>query len=93
MQQPIWHPLLAAVEGPPGTWRMVDATGLHYGTIELRRVRAGDELRYRAAFGSDLIGWAADLRTACERVHRAFVDSHGPRVEAAYTHYETRQAS
>lgn len=34
-----WHPILAAVEGPTGTWRLVDPQGREYGRVELRRVR------------------------------------------------------
>ena len=85
--------MLAALEGPPGTWRMIDSTGLHYGSIELCRVQSGSELRYRASFRGDLIGWAADLRTACERIHQAFLASHGPGVEAAYPRYQSDRAS
>lgn len=33
-----WHPIMAAVEGPTGVWRMVDPMGLEYGRVELRRI-------------------------------------------------------
>ncbi|GAA1944663.1 hypothetical protein [Microbacterium deminutum] len=73
-----WHPILEAVEGPTGTWRMIDRTGKQYGTIELRRVMNGTDTRYRVMFRDDVIGWATSLKLACEKVHRAFLRSHGP---------------
>ena len=36
-----WYPLLAAQEGPTGTWSLVDAYDRVYGTIELRRSAGG----------------------------------------------------
>ena len=73
-----WHPILSAVEGPTGTWRMVDGTGKQYGTIEIRRVLDDTATRYRVTFRGEVIGWATTLRLACERAHRAFLGSHGP---------------
>lgn len=73
-----WHPILSAVEGPTGTWCMVDAQGREYGRIEIRRVMNGTDVRYRAVYRGDVIGWATSLRLACERVHGAFVRAHGP---------------
>ena len=72
-----WHPLLAAQEGPPGTWRLVDGLDRAYGTIEIRRVNATD-VRYRATFRGEVIGWSTSLRLACERVHAEFIRNHGP---------------
>lgn len=72
-----WHPLLAAQEGPTGTWSLVDTFDRVYGTIELRRVGATD-LRYRVSFRGELIGWSKTLRFACELVHAEFLRSHGP---------------
>jgi hypothetical protein len=75
--------MLAAHEGPTGSWRMVDSMGVEYGRIALRRV--GDaEVRYRCEFGGELIGWATSLRLACERIHHAFLSSHGPVPFAGY---------
>lgn len=72
-----WHPILAAVETSPGRWLMRDPDGRDYGAIELRRI-GPDTLRYRAEHRGELIGWAATLRTACERVHAAYIAAHGP---------------
>ena len=72
-----WHPLLAAQEGPSGTWTLVDAFDRVYGTIEIRRVNA-TEVRYRAGFRGKVIGWSTTLRLACERVHDEFLRNHGP---------------
>ncbi|GAA3010673.1 hypothetical protein GCM10010461_21360 [Microbacterium aurantiacum] len=72
-----WHPLLAAQEGPTGTWHLLDGFDRAYGTVEIRRVNA-TEVRYRVSFQGDLIGWSSTLRYACEQVHAAFVRSHGP---------------
>ena len=52
-----WHPLIAAQEGPTGTWTLVDAFDRVYGTIEIRRVNATD-VRYRASFRGEVIGWS-----------------------------------
>ena len=73
-----WHPILAAVEGPAGVWRMVDPQGREYGAIELRRVAKGSETRYRCTYDGEVIGWATTLREATSRVHQAFLSSHGP---------------
>ncbi|MDF2578480.1 MAG: hypothetical protein K0S49_59 [Microbacterium sp.] len=73
-----WHPIMAAVEGPTGVWRMVDPMGLEYGWIELRRVMNGTELRYKAIWRGDVLGWSTTLRDACYRVHMAFLAAHGP---------------
>ncbi len=79
---PRWHPFFAAVEGPVGTWRMLDADDREYGLIRL--VRLDGEPRYRAELRGELIGYGTTLRGACERVHHAFVVSHGPRPFQGY---------
>lgn len=73
-----WHPILAAVEGPPGTWRMIDPRGFDYGLIEIRRVNGGAEVRYKAQHRGEVIGWSNSLRLACERVHQAYLRAMGP---------------
>lgn len=73
-----WHPILAAAEGPTGTWRMLDGSGKQYGTIEIRRVMNNTDTRYRVTFRGEVIGWATSLRQACEQVHKAFVRGLGP---------------
>ena len=80
-----WHPILAAVEARPGLWRMVDPSGREYGTVELVRVRDGDDevLRYKCVRDAEVIGWATTLRRACEGVHQAFLRSHGPSARIA----------
>lgn len=72
-----WHPLLAAQEGPTGTWSLLDAYDRVYGTIELRRVSTTD-LRYRVSVRGEVIGWSTSLRLACERAHTEFLRHHGP---------------
>jgi hypothetical protein len=71
-----WHPILAADEPEPGRWRLVDSIGREYGRVTI--VRIDGEVRYRAEFEGVLLGWGTTLRGACERVHRAFLRSHGP---------------
>lgn len=73
-----WHPIMAAVEGPPGTWRMVDPSGREYGTIEIRRVMNGTQIAYRAMRHGEVIGWANSLRLACFRLHQAYLASMSP---------------
>lgn len=70
--------MLAAVEGPTGVWIMVAPDGREYGRVELRRVSNGTELRYKAVWRDEVIGWATTLREACWRIHLAFLSSHGP---------------
>lgn len=76
-----WHPILAAVEGPTGVWRMVDAAGRDYGRVEIRRVMNGAEPRYKVSRYGDVIGWATSLREACAQVHQAYLRAHGPSGE------------
>jgi len=73
-----WHPVLAAVEGPTGVWRMVDPQGHEYGRIEIRRVMNGQQVMYKAIHRGDVIGWAHTLRLACYKVHMAFLGSMRP---------------
>jgi hypothetical protein len=73
-----WHPILAAVEGPTGTWRMVDPAGREYGTIEIRRVMNGADVRYKAIRRGEVIGWSTTLREAAARIHSAYLRAHGP---------------
>lgn len=67
-----WHPIMAAVEGPTAVWRMVDPMGVDYGRIELRRVMNGTELRYKAIWRGDVLGWSTTLRDACYRGAHGF---------------------
>jgi len=73
-----WHPILAAVEGPTGTWRLLDSFDKPYGMIEIRRVMNDTDTRYRVTFRGDVIGWATTLRVACAQAHAAFLRAHGP---------------
>lgn len=73
-----WHALLDVVEDPTGTWRLVDDQQREYGRVEIRRVMNGTDTRYRASFRGEVIGWATTLKDAVERVHAAFIRSHGP---------------
>ena len=73
-----WHPILAAVEGPTGTWRMIVPHGYEYGRVEIRRVPPEDRVVYKAVQGGELIGWSDTLRLACFRVHMAFLSSLRP---------------
>jgi hypothetical protein len=62
---------MAAVEGPTGTWRMVDPSGREYGRVETRRVMNGRQVAYKAVHRGDVIGWAHTLRLACYKIHMA----------------------
>lgn len=73
-----WNPILAAVEGPTGTWRLVDPSGDEYGVVEIRRVRNGTDVRYKATHRGEILGWSTTLRLACEQIHRAYLRAHGP---------------
>lgn len=73
---PRWHPLLAAQEGPVGTWRMIDSLGTQYGLIRL--VRLNGEPRYRTEFRGVLLGYGGSLSSSCERIHHALVAAAAP---------------
>ncbi len=62
--------------------------GHEYGTVTI--VRVDGEVRYRAEFGGRLLGWGTTLRGACERVHHAFVRSHGPSEWPGYPAFHDR---
>ena len=79
-----WHPILAAIESPTGVWRMIDPQGREYGRIEIRRIMNGADVRYKAMWHGEVIGWATTLREAAERVHRAYLSAHGPVPFAGY---------
>ncbi|MGN7969310.1 hypothetical protein [Microbacterium sp. 22296] len=66
-----WHPIMAAVEGPTGTWRMVDPSGWEYGRVEIRRVMNGEQVAYKAVHRGDVLGWSHTLRLACYKIHMA----------------------
>ena len=72
-----WHPIMAAIEGPTGTWKMVDPQGREYGCIEIRRVMNGQQVAYKAIHRGDVIGWAHTLRLACQKVHTAHLATLG----------------
>jgi len=78
-----WHPLLAAVEGPVGTWVMTAPDGARYGII--RQLELGGERGYRAVTWAEasherqLVGYYRTLRAAAMAAHRRYLASHGPR--------------
>ncbi|MFF2389352.1 hypothetical protein [Agromyces sp. NPDC058104] len=67
---------MAAVEGPVGTWRLVDSLEKEYGRIRL--VRLDGEPRYRTEFRGRLLGYGATLRSSCERGQQAYIASVAP---------------
>lgn len=73
---PDWHPLLAAVENPPGTWTMLDPDNRPYGTVQI--VRRDGDICYRVNALNRHAGYTNTLRLACERIHHAFIASHSP---------------
>lgn len=75
--EPRWHPLLATVEGPALTWRMLDPDGREYGVIRL--VRLAGEPKCRAEFRGQHLGYGGTLRAACEHVHREYIAAPAPR--------------
>lgn len=79
-----WHPLLAAEEGPVGTWTMRSPDGAPYSVI--RQLEIGGEQGYRAvtwaARSEDraLVGYYRTLRAAAMAAHRRHLSTHGPRA-------------
>ncbi|PTT15692.1 hypothetical protein DBR36_14485 [Microbacterium sp. HMWF026] len=76
VEGPRWHPQLLAREEPPAHWVMRDARHVVAGTIELRRTEDGP--RYRVEHRGTVIGWAATLKVATERLHRAIISEAVP---------------
>lgn len=74
--EPRWHPIMAAVEGPPLIWRMLDTYDREYGRITV--VRVDGEPTYRLEFRGEHLGYRSTLREAVETVHQVFVRSHAP---------------
>lgn len=78
---PHWHPILAAVEDEPGSWRMIAQYGQCYGVI--RMLEIAGERGYRAVTWAErsedreLIGYYRSLRAACAATHERFVRSRG----------------
>ena len=66
---------MATTEPEPGHWVMVDPYGRPYGDVRI--VRAGGEVGYRAEFRGELVGHFTNLKAACARVHQALIDSVG----------------
>lgn len=70
-----WHPVLAAIEGPPGAWR-ISAQFEFYGWIRI--VRVAGEVGYRAeAEDGAMFGCFTNIRAAAFALHGQFVRSHG----------------
>lgn len=83
-----WHPILAATEPEPGHWVLVDDLGHEYANIRI--LRRGDEVGYKAEFRGELVGYYRSLRAACREAHMAFVRSHGPSKVGTFGMYENR---
>jgi hypothetical protein len=81
--EPRWHPVLAAREGPVGTWRMIHPSGREYGIVRL--VRVDGVPTYRAKHAGEHLGYGGSLRLACERVHAECVRGTGLWVAAPRT--------
>jgi len=81
-----WHPLLAAHEDTPGHWWMIDDLDAPYG--EIRMVRRGGEVGYRADFVRGdhraVVGYYRTLRAATWNVHAKFLRAHGAREFMGY---------
>ena len=72
--RPSWHPMLAAIEGPSGVWRMT-AQFKHYGWIRL--VRRGPEVGYKAETeDGQIVGYFISLRAAASGLHERWIASH-----------------
>ncbi len=69
-----WHPMLAAIEGPPGVWRMT-AQFEHYGWVRIVRIR--DQVGYRAELEDGLLlAHFTSLRAGASALHAHFLAEH-----------------
>lgn len=74
-EKPGWEPMLAAIEFEPGHWRMVAQYDRSYG--EIRIVRRGGEVGYRATDGSgELVGYFRSLRASAKAIHVRYIAGH-----------------
>lgn len=88
--EPRWHPIMAAVEGPVGTWRLVDPLGREYGVVRL--VRVDGEPMYRGEHRGELLGYGTSLKLACEHVHHAYVAEHTTPGRVGYPVFTSHRA-
>ncbi|WP_157509590.1 hypothetical protein [Leifsonia sp. Root4] len=91
-----WFPILAAVENPTGTWKMIDTLGSCYGLIRI--MRRGDEVYYKAQTwaehenGRRVLGHFRTLQQACNATHQALLARGVPGApEYQYLHGEPTQ--
>ena len=76
-----WHPVLAAVEGPSGTWTMTAPDGRAYAVIVL--LELGGERGYRVVTWAEqsedrrLVGYRTTLQAASWIAHRRYLAAHG----------------
>jgi hypothetical protein len=75
MNDPVWHPILAALEIEPGHWALIDPLGIRYGDVQL--VRRGPEIGYRGRDEAlELVGYYRTLKAATKAVHMVYVRKH-----------------
>jgi hypothetical protein len=68
MNDPVWHPILAAVESEPGQWVMIDPLGIRYGDVQL--IRRGPGVGYRGRDAAlELVGYYRTPKAATRAVH------------------------
>lgn len=56
---------------------------------EVRDVRVDGNVRFRAELRGELLGHGTTLRGVCERIHQAFIASHGPPPFQGYPDFKT----
>ncbi len=71
-----WHPFLATVEHPTGTWTLTTPDGEPYGRVEIRR--QGEIVFYRCWFREAELNPQPTLRAATMLVHRAYIATLSP---------------
>lgn len=75
-----WHPILNSVESEFGIWHIRDQDGREYGVVKI--VRLGGRPCYRAEMRGQLLGYGESLRSSIERVHAAWLRTHGPNAKS-----------
>ncbi len=72
-----WHPIMNAVEPEPGVWRMTAQYDVVY--AEIRLVRRGPELGYRAVWWRDdgraVVTYYRSLAAAAKTAHRYYLST------------------
>lgn len=75
----VWHPILSAVESPPGVWTLTYEVGdKREPEAVVRIIRIGDEVGYKGELvDGTVVGYWTTLLTATAETHAAWLRTLG----------------